>query len=153
MFPAVAQTETPVANAGVASTRVSGTVFVIDDELMVRRTAKAVLERFGYTVVTAENGKEGVDLFRAYPNKVAVVILDMTMPVMSGDDTFRELRALDPDVRVILSSGYNEVEAIRRFTAKGLAGFLQKPYSAKVLGERVRSVLEDRPEAGMISGA
>jgi FixJ family two-component response regulator len=73
---------------------------------------------------------------------------------MGGEETFRELKTIRPDVRVILSSGYNEVEAVRRFTGKGLAGFIQKPYSAIALAEKVRSVLAElhgvppAPEAG-----
>lgn len=122
----------------------SGTILVIDDEEIVRRTAKATLERFGYDVVVAEDGQQGLDTFRRLADRVDVVLLDMTMPVLSGEETFRELRMIRPDVKVILSSGYNEVEAIRRFTGKGLAGFLQKPYTAARLAEAVRSVLPRR---------
>ncbi len=117
------------------------TVLVIDDEQVVRQTAKAMLERYGYTVLVAENGKEGIDLFRIVLDKVEVVILDMTMPVMSGEETLRNLRVIKPDVKVLLSSGYNESEAIRRFTGKGLVGFIQKPYSALHLAETVRAAL------------
>jgi PAS domain S-box-containing protein len=142
LFPASGNVSsvTPAPEAATAHT--AATILVVDDEPVVRRTAKSMLERFGYSVVMAENGKEGVELFRVLADKIAVVLLDMTMPVMSGEETFRELRALRPTVRVILSSGYNEVEAVRRFTGKGLAGFLQKPYSASALAEKVRSVIE-----------
>ncbi|MFN7995849.1 MAG: response regulator [Bryobacteraceae bacterium] len=119
----------------------TGTVLVIDDEEIVRRTAKATLERFGYEVVVAEDGRQGLDAFRRLAGRVDVVLLDMTMPVMSGEETFRELRAIRPDIQVILSSGHNEVEAIRHFTGKGLAGFLQKPYTSTGLAEAVRSAL------------
>jgi two-component system, cell cycle sensor histidine kinase and response regulator CckA len=71
------------------------------------------------------------------------VLFDMTMPVMGGEEAFRNLKTIRGDVRVILSSGYNEVEAVRRFTGKGLAGFLQKPYSAGTLAEKVRAVLRE----------
>jgi DNA-binding NtrC family response regulator len=60
-------------------------------------------------------------------DKIALILLDMTMPLMSGEETFRELKTIRPDVRVLLCSGYNEVEAVPRFTGKGLAGFIQKP--------------------------
>ena len=106
-------------------------ILVVDDEDIIRRTAKAMLERCGFTVVLAENGKEGVELFQVLAEKVAAVLLDMTMPVMDGEEAFSRLRAIRPDIRVILSSGYNEVEAVRRFTGKGLAGFIQKPYSSQ----------------------
>jgi two-component system cell cycle sensor histidine kinase/response regulator CckA len=65
------------------------------------------------------------------------------MPVMSGEEAFRRLKEIVPDVRVLLSSGYNESEAIRRFTGKGLAGFIQKPYSSTVLSEKLHSILID----------
>jgi PAS domain S-box-containing protein len=119
------------------------TVLVVDDEQIVRRTAKAMLERFGYSVVVAENGKEAVELFRVLADKIDLVLLDMTMPLMGGEETFRNMKTIRGDVRVILSSGYNEAEAVRRFTGKGLAGFLQKPYSAVTLAEKIRSVLRD----------
>jgi PAS domain S-box-containing protein len=118
-------------------------VLVIDDEEIIRRTAKSMLERYGYTVVLAENGKEGVGLFQVLAEKVSVVLLDMTMPIMSGEEAFRRLTAIKPGIKVVLSSGYNEVEAIRRFTGKGLAGFIQKPYSSMALAEKIRSVLQE----------
>ncbi len=116
-------------------------VLVIDDEPIVRRTAKSMLERYGYSVVLAEDGQEGVELFQVISDKVSAVLLDMTMPMMNGEEAFRRMKAIKPDVRVILSSGYNEVEAIRRFTAKGLAGFIQKPYASSTLAEKIKSAL------------
>ncbi|HJT90142.1 MAG TPA: response regulator, partial [Bryobacteraceae bacterium] len=145
LFPAAAQEKSARPEQPGAERKSPGLegVLVIDDEPIVRRTAKAMLERYGYAVYLAENGREGVDLFRALGRNVHAVLLDMTMPVMSGEETFRELKEISPDVPVILSSGYNEVEAIRRFTGKGLAGFVQKPYSAAALVEKVRTVIEE----------
>jgi len=119
----------------------TGTILVIDDEEIVRHPAKAALERFGYEVVLAEDGRQGVEAFRRMADRISVVLLDMTMPVMSGEEAFRELRMIRSDIKVILSSGYNEVEAIRHFAGKGLAGFIQKPYTSARLAEAVRSVL------------
>jgi PAS domain S-box-containing protein len=119
------------------------TVLVVDDERIVRRSAKAMLERYAYAVVLAENGKEAVDLFRVLADKIDVVLLDMTMPIMGGEEAFRQLKTIRPDARVILSSGYNEVEAVRRFAGKGLAGFLQKPYSVVTLVNKIRAVLSE----------
>src|ERR1041385_3495551 len=102
-----------------------------------------MLEHYGYTVVLAENGKEGVELLKVLAGNVSAVLLDMTMPVMNGEEALRYMRAINPDIKVILSSGYNEVEAIRRFTGEGLAGFIQKPYSAPALAEKIRSVLQE----------
>lgn len=121
-----------------------GTVLVIDDEEIVRRTARTTLERFGYKVLLADDGMQGVERFRELAATIDVVLLDMTMPVMSGEETFRELRLIQPEIRVILSSGYNEAEAIRRFTGKGLAGFVQKPYTSARLAEAVKSALDRR---------
>jgi PAS domain S-box-containing protein len=115
----------------------SGTVLVIDDEELVRRTTKTTLERYGYSVILADNGRDGVNAYRALADRVSVVLLDLTMPMMSGEDALREIRAINPRVKVILSSGFNEVEAVQRFTGKGLAGFLQKPYTAQHLAETV----------------
>ena len=72
----------------------TATVLVIDDEQIIRQTAKAMLERYGYAVLVAENGKEGIDLYRVVHDKIGLVILDMTMPVMSGEETLRHLKLL-----------------------------------------------------------
>jgi len=74
---------------------------------------------------------------------VSAVLLDMTMPMMDGEEAFSRLKATKPDIKVILSSGYNELEVMRRFTGKGIAGFIQKPYSSVALCDKVRSVLEE----------
>ncbi|HJT87976.1 MAG TPA: PAS domain S-box protein [Bryobacteraceae bacterium] len=118
-----------------------GTVLVVDDEEIVRRTAAAALQRAGYEVLTANDGRQAVDQFRRHRGAIRLVILDMTMPVLSGEPTLRELRSIDPAVPVILSSGYNEVEAVQRFAGKGLAGFLQKPYAARTLLEMAHRLL------------
>ena len=119
----------------------SGVILVVDDEDVVLRTASSVLQKAGYKVVTASNGREAVDALRNSEAAISAVLLDMTMPVLSGEATLRELRAIHPTIPVILSSGYNEVEAIQRFSGKGLAGFLQKPYTARTLLEVLQKVL------------
>ncbi len=119
-----------------------GLVLVVDDEEIIRRTAKSMLERYGYMVVLAEDGKEAVELLQLLSDKVTAVLLDMTMPVMGGEEAFRQMKNIRPDIKVVLSSGYNEVEAIRRFTGKGLAGFIQKPYSSSDLAHKIASVLQ-----------
>jgi CheY-like chemotaxis protein len=118
-------------------------VLVVDDEPIVRKIAITSLERYGYTVVTAENGREGVERFRELHPQLKIVILDMTMPVMSGEDALQQMRLINPQVPVVLSSGYNEVEAIGRFAGKGLAGFLQKPYTAAALGQKIQTILRE----------
>ncbi|MDQ6967462.1 MAG: response regulator [Mariprofundaceae bacterium] len=106
----------------------SGTVLVIDDEESIRNIACLLLEDMGFSVVTAVDGKHGLEVFREYQKKLVGVILDMTMPNMNGEDCFHALRNIAPNVQVILSSGYSEEDATSCFQGKGLAGFIQKPY-------------------------
>ena len=143
LLPATLDSAASVPETHAAPAASGELVLVVDDEEVVRHTAKSMLERHGYTVVVAEDGQRGLDLFRVLADKVALVLLDMTMPVMSGEEAFRQMKEINPDVKVILSSGYNQVEAIRRFTGKGLAGFVQKPYTSSVLSEKVHSILNE----------
>jgi two-component system cell cycle sensor histidine kinase/response regulator CckA len=121
--------------------RGSGLVLVVDDDAGVRLVLKHLLEFFGFDVVDAADGRLGVEAYRARMAEVKLVILDMTMPELSGEETFRELRNLRADVPVILSSGYNEVEATRRFCAKGLAAFLPKPFTPDDLARCIRAAV------------
>lgn len=121
--------------------RGSGTVLLVDDEQAVRILCQKMLERIGFDVLSASNGKEAIDLFKANAARVRCVLLDLTMPQMDGEETFGELRRVDPMVRVIMSSGYNEQDIVSRFSGKGLAGFIQKPYRLARMTEVFRSVL------------
>jgi CheY-like chemotaxis protein len=118
------------------------TILVIDDEDTVRQAAKSALESYGYKVVAATNGKEGVRLFQEMAGEIDAVLLDMTMPVMSGEEALARLKDIQSDIPVVLSSGYEEADATRRFTGKGLAGFIQKPYAAASLAEKMKTALE-----------
>ncbi len=119
----------------------SGTVLVVDDEETVRTVAARMLERLGFSVVMANDGREGMEKFRSNPTQFTLVLLDLTMPHLDGEETFRQMRMLNPTVRVILTSGFNQQEAINRFTGKGLAGFIQKPFELASLIQIIRSVL------------
>jgi CheY-like chemotaxis protein len=123
--------------------RSSGTILVVDDEDTVRAVAQSILKRFGFEVELVSNGIEGLNTFRDDPQRYRLVIMDLTMPGMSGEELFREMRALRPDVRVILISGYNEQEATNLFVGKGLAGFLQKPFTPAELIAAVRQTLNE----------
>ncbi|HWQ56593.1 MAG TPA: PAS domain-containing protein [Bryobacteraceae bacterium] len=143
LFPAVSAGQPTAAQAETRPDRSgSGTVLVVDDDDMVRRTARIMLEREGYTVITAGNGVEALEVFRRDGNRIRLVLLDLTMPVMGGEEALRQLRLLRPDVRVLLSSGYNELEVVRRFSQKGVAGFIQKPYTTARLAAKVKAALE-----------
>ena len=123
--------------------RISGTILVVDDEESIRALAKLVLERSGVKVLTAEDGRKGVEIFRKHQDEISVVLLDMTMPHMGGEEAFDEIRKIRKDVRVILSSGYNEQQVTSGFVGKGLAGFIQKPYRPSELIEKLRQLFYD----------
>ncbi len=129
--------------------RGQGTVLVVDDEPTVRAVAKRVLEQQGFGVRTAVDGEEGVEMFKQWQAEIELVLLDMTMPKLNGEEAYREMRRVRPDVCVVLSSGYNEHDATTRFTGKGLAGFLQKPYSPAELLAKVRGVLDSSAARAM----
>ena len=121
-----------------------GTVLVVDDEAIVRDAARITLERYGYEALAAPDGMTAVEEYRKHREKIDLVLLDLTMPLMSGEETLQQIRFINPEVRVLLTSGYNEAEAVQRFSGKGLAGFIQKPYTADALARKVREVLADR---------
>ncbi len=117
-------------------------VLVIEDEPVVRSVVTRVLSRAGVKVLTAENGKQGVDLFLEHQPIISLVLLDLQMPVMGGEEALAHLKEIDPDVTVILSSGFDESEAHRRFSNLDLAAFLQKPYTNDRLIEAIAGALQ-----------
>jgi nitrogen-specific signal transduction histidine kinase/CheY-like chemotaxis protein len=142
-FPVAQGLPGETANPTVAFEQGSGTVLVVDDEELVRTTAKAALSRAGYRVLLASNGQEAVDLFAARSSEIDLVVLDMTMPVMGGEEALQHLAKARPDVVVLASSGYNEEEAQHRFGSR-IKGFLQKPYTAGQLTGKVGQLLRRR---------
>jgi CheY-like chemotaxis protein len=118
--------------------RGQGTVLVVDDEETVRTVTARILETLGFAVVLACDGREGLETYRREPSRFTIVLLDLTMPHMDGEETFRQLRHLNPGVRVVLMSGFNQQEAVSRFTGKGLAGFVQKPFEVGSIMTAVR---------------
>jgi PAS domain S-box-containing protein len=105
-----------------------GTVLLVDDEQAIRDVAGRMLEQAGFTVLRAADGTEAVSLFGDRKDEIGCVLLDLTMPRMGGEETFRELKGIRPDVRVVVSSGYSEQEVAQRFAGEDVAGFVQKPY-------------------------
>lgn len=127
----------------LAKTRGEGLVLVVDDEETVRATSARMLESAGYTVKIASDGCEGVEAFRESAHEIKLVLLDLTMPHLDGVEAFRAMRQIREDACVMLMSGYNEQEAVQRFTGKGLAGFVQKPFQIQTLLGKVKEALED----------
>ena len=124
-------------------TILAGTILVVDDEEIVRAVAARVLEACGCDVVVAADGREALDRMAERPEGFDAVVLDLTMPHMDGIETFRELIKLNPKIKVLLMSGFNEQEAISQFTGKGLAGFLQKPFDSQDLWFKLQQILEN----------
>ncbi|HEX03939.1 MAG TPA: response regulator, partial [Bacteroidetes bacterium] len=123
------------------NTNASGTVLVVDDDETVRQVAEMMLQGFGYTVRTAVDGMDACELYTREGESIDLVILDMSMPRMDGEETFNELKKIDADVRVMLSSGYNEQETMSDFDGDGLCGFIQKPYQMSELILQVQESL------------
>jgi two-component system, chemotaxis family, CheB/CheR fusion protein len=107
----------------------SGLVLVIDDEEIVLRTTEAILERAGYHVLTAANGEEGLERVREKREKLRLVVLDLTMPVMGGEEALARIKEIAPELPVVLSSGYDGSQAMSLFGDDTVAGFIQKPAS------------------------
>lgn len=128
----------------IGSYRAEGTVLVVDDEESVRAVARDTLERAGFKIVTAPDGREGLKLFEEIESQLSLVILDLTMPHLGGEEVFRKIRRLKSDMPVILISGYNEHELSSRFAGKGLAGFVQKPLRPANLLVTVKQALESK---------
>ncbi len=125
----------------------SGTILVVDDEDTVRAISRRILEQAGYNVITAKDGREALEVYKQNSDKVSAVLLDMTMPHLNGEETYRELRRINPEVIVVLTSGYNEQEATGRFSGKRLAGFIQKPFQAMDLMKKMQEVLNNPPDS------
>jgi CheY-like chemotaxis protein len=119
----------------------SGLVLLVDDDETVRQVGKRMLERLGFEVILAADGQEAIETFRRRADQIRCVLLDLTMPRLDGEECFRELRRIRDDVRVVVTSGYNEQEVTQRFTGKGLAGFVQKPFTLSTLQETLWAIL------------
>ena len=128
---------------GAARWRGAGKVLVVDDEATVRRIATRMLQALGFEVQLAEDGVDAVAQFTAAPDSFRAVLLDLTMPRLDGDQTFRELRAHRPGICVLIMSGFSEQEIADRFTGTGIAGFIQKPFNLDSLREHMRRALAE----------
>jgi CheY-like chemotaxis protein len=139
------RTDQPSAAPAAAAPAVPGgteTVLVADDEPMLRQLAQTILEARGYRVLLAADGREAVDVYRREAGRIDLVVLDLTMPRLSGRDACRQLAALDPGVRVLLSSGFAADQAASEREA-GVCGFVSKPYRPADLAAAVRAALDE----------
>jgi CheY-like chemotaxis protein len=119
----------------------SGTILLIDDEETVLEVAVKVLKKMGYTVLEAQSGKQGVDIFAKHKDNIDLVILDMIMPDMGGGEAFDRIKEIDPRVKVLLSSGYSIDGQAGEIMKRGCDGFIQKPFKANALSEKLKQLL------------
>ena len=119
----------------------NGTLLIADDEVTICAIGKYMLEQIGFKVITAYDGVEAVDVFKEHADEIVCVILDLTMPRLSGEEVFKEISTIKPGIKVILSSGYDEQDAMQRFSGDKIAGFVQKPYTFELLKEKLKNIL------------
>jgi two-component system cell cycle sensor histidine kinase/response regulator CckA len=117
-------------------------ILLVDDEKMVADISKDMLEKLGYKIVVATGGNEAIKLLKTIRNQVDLVILDMIMPDMSGGETFNRLRAIKPDVKILLSSGYSLNGQASEIMQRGCNGFIQKPFNMKQISRKIREILD-----------
>jgi len=124
-------------------------VLIVDDEKPIRELAQIVLERFGYRVLLAADGAEAVSLYQPRRNEIAVVVTDMVMPGMDGPATINALKAINPEVKIVGSSGLASVGGISKATNAGLRYFVPKPYTTEVMLNTLQEVLNGKQQAAL----
>jgi CheY-like chemotaxis protein len=145
LFAPTAQPTAADAGDTAPPRRREGLILLVDDEEAVREMLGEMLEQEGFEVLRAEDGSRGVALFEANRDRIDVVLLDLSMPGLSGEGAFRRLRQIDPGVRVILSSGYDSQEVRGRFGASAPFAFIQKPYRPDQLLAEIGRCLRPQP--------
>jgi len=122
----------------------TGQILLVDDEKIIRVTAAEMLTEMNYQVISAENGIEALHLFRTRHQEIDLVILDMIMPKMNGREVFEKIREIDQNAKVIISSGFSQIEALEELKQKGLYGFINKPYRQNELSVTIKEVMAGR---------
>ncbi len=120
----------------------TGTILLVDDEAIVIGVGKQMLEKLGFSVLTAASGQEALDVFKINKDRIDLVVLDMIMPGMGAGDTYDELRVLDPEIKVLLSSGYGVDEQTNEILQRGCKGFIQKPFNMQVLSQKIEEIIK-----------
>jgi signal transduction histidine kinase/CheY-like chemotaxis protein len=119
----------------------SGTILLIDDEEMIIKVAEELLQELGYKVLVARNGQGAIKLYEQGPDKIDLVIMDLIMPGMGGGETFDRLKEIDPDAKVLLSSGYSINGQASEILERGCDGFIQKPFNINQLSEKIQGII------------
>jgi PAS domain S-box-containing protein len=141
LLPLSQEAAVPVEKPQEQAISGQGRILVADDEPVVRFSIAAMLEKLGYEVTLAENGKQALDLFGQDPQSFDLVILDMIMPEMNGRECFHALRKLNPDVRILISTGFSREVDIDELNACGLNGYIRKPYRNAALSQLVAKII------------
>ncbi len=123
-----------------------GTILLVDDEDMIIEVGSEILKALGYNVFTAKNGKEAVSIYEANRNQINVVILDMIMPGMGGGEAYDRLKEINPNVKVLLSSGYSIDGEATEILDRGCNGFIQKPFNIKALSQKLKEIMNGHPK-------
>jgi CheY-like chemotaxis protein len=118
------------------------TILLVDDEQIIIDVARDMLEMLGYRVIVAQDGQHAIDIYDEQKDEIALVILDMVMPGLSGADVFQALKAINPKVKVILASGYIMSRQIAAVMAQGCRAFMPKPYRLEDLAEKIREIID-----------
>jgi CheY-like chemotaxis protein len=139
----VAEDKTPVA----VLQHGTGTILVVDDEAQIVKVCSRLLQKFGYEVLTAPGGKQAIELVRRFGTKISLVLLDMTMPEMSGRQTYETLQKIMPGIKVLLSSGRSIEGQAQELLDSGCDGFIQKPFDAVALSAKVQEILKRAGDA------
>ena len=122
----------------------TGTVLLVDDEEVIREVCKELLENIGYRVFSARDGKEALKLYRKNRDKIDLVLLDITMPNMSGSEVYDRMKEMNPDIKVLLSSGYSIDGEVTDILKRGCNGFIHKPFNLNALSQKIRKILEKK---------
>jgi len=117
-----------------------GTILLVDDEELVRDVASGLLTSLGYEVITAENGKIGVELFAEFRDKINIIILDMIMPVMGGAEAVKKIREIDSNVPIIIASGFSKEKDIESLNEQNISGFIQKPFRVAEINKLINNI-------------
>ncbi len=145
LFPTTGQESAVVLSGnqdGERDWKGHGTLMVVEDEESIREVTVEVLEEMGFKVLACADGLSGVETYREHHREIVAVLLDLSMPKLDGRSTFKELKRINPDVQVIITSGYGDEEVINSLKNVGLAGFIPKPYSPELLRSALNGILK-----------
>lgn len=143
-LPATEKEVDPEAEIHVEILKGDETLLLVDDEDMVIEGCGELLDKTGYTVLTAKGGKEAIEIYKKKQNRIDLVILDMIMPEMDGGETYKRLKEINPDIKVLLSSGHSMDDPTAGILKRECDGFIQKPFDIMDLSKKIREILDKK---------